>query len=263
MPLAEQPRYETPAGRPRTLLARISPWPELALYAPVLAIVIRSRWQVARGRYDGDHWVASSKTILRALEGVGMRVTIEGLEHLRGLDGPAVFVGNHMSTLETFVLPAVIHPVRPVTFVVKASLLRYPLFGPILGSRNPIAVGRRNPREDLATVFREGQERLARGVSVIVFPQTTRSTRFDPGRFNSIGAKLAARAGVPLVPLALRTDAWGNGRRIKDFGPVRPGLPVRFRFGPPIPPDRKGTEAHRACVAFLRETLAGWGVAVG
>jgi len=254
MPLAEQPRYETPPARRKSLLARLSPWPELALYAPVLAIVTRSRWQVARGRYDGDHWVASSEAVLRALEGVGVRVTIEGTEHVRGLDGPAVFVGNHMSTLETFVLPAVIHPVRPVTFVVKASLLRYPLFGPILRSRDPIAVGRQNPREDLATVFREGQERLGRGVSVIVFPQTTRST--------SIGAKLAARAGAPLVPLALRTDAWGNGRRIKDFGPVRPDIPVRFRFGPPIPPDRRGTEAHRACVDFLRETLQGWGVAV-
>ena len=37
----------------------------------------------------------------------------------RGLDGPAVIVGNHMSTLETFALPGLVVPFKPLTFVVK------------------------------------------------------------------------------------------------------------------------------------------------
>ncbi|HSH70365.1 MAG TPA: hypothetical protein VK997_10635 [Deferrisomatales bacterium] len=97
---------------------------------------------------------------------------------------------------------------------------------------------------------------------MIVFPQTTRAERFDPERFNSIGAKLAGRAGVPLIPLALRTDAWGNGRWLKDFGPVDPRRPVRFRFGAPLSPDRRGTEAHRQTVAFIQQALGEWGVEV-
>ena len=99
---------------------------------------------------------------------------------------------------------------------------------------------------------------MARGISVIVFPQTTRAERFDPEQFNSIGAKLAGRAGVPLIPLALRTDAWGNGRWLKDFGVVDPRRPVRFRFGAPLAPDRRGAAAHRQTVAFIQQALEEW-----
>lgn len=256
MALADHDVYRTPAGAGRTWFARLSPWPELAFYAPVAWIVWRASRLALRGRYDDDAWVRSSRAILRAMEGVGMQVRIEGMEHLRALGGPAVFVGNHMSTLETFVLPGIIQPVRPVTFVVKQSLLTYPVFGPIMRSRDPIAVGRSNPREDLKAVLEGGQERLARGRSIIVFPQTTRTADFDPSQFNSIGVKLAARAGVPLVPLALRSDAWGNGRRLKDFGRVDPTLPVRFRFGDPLPPE--GRETHASVVRFVEGALAEW-----
>ncbi len=260
--LFEGDAYHTPEHRRPALDARVCPWPEIPFYLRVLGIVFASRWAVARGRYDGARWAASSEDIVRALEAVGIRVHVEGRDRLRAFEGPAVIVANHMSTLETFVLPAVVQPLKPVTFVVKDSLLRYPVFGPILRARNPVAVSRRNPRQDLTTVLRDGAAFLDRGISVIVFPQTTRSAELDLGRFNSIGAKLAARAGVPLVPLALRTDAWGNGRWIKDFGRIRPWIPVRFRFGPPVDPDRRGAAAHQACVAFLRETLREWGVPV-
>jgi 1-acyl-sn-glycerol-3-phosphate acyltransferase len=125
-------------------------------------------------------------------------------------------------------------------------------------ARNPVAVGRTNPREDLKAVLEGGQERLGRGISLIVFPQTTRTPVFDLEQFNSIGAKLAARAGVPLVPLALKTDAWGNGRILKDFGRLDPSLPVHFRFGAPIAAEGKGAAAQEATVRFIREALGEW-----
>lgn len=258
MPLADLDTYQTAPHQPRSLLVRVFPWPELAFYLPVLRIVFRSSRMARRDRFGDDEWVGASLGIIRAMESVGMVLSVEGMEHFRGLTGPVVFVGNHMSTLETFVLPSIIQPVRPVTFVVKESLLTYPVFGPIMRSRNPVAVGRTNPREDLKAVLEGGQERLARGVSLIVFPQTTRTPVFDPGQFNTIGVKLAARAGVPVVPLALKTDAWGNGRRLKDFGRVDPGLPVHFRFGAPIVPEGKGTAAQESTVRFIQEALAEW-----
>jgi len=255
---ADGDTYRTAPHQPRSLLARISPWPELAFYPPVLRIVYRSSRMARHGRFGDDEWVEASRGIIRAMESVGMQLAVEGLEHLRALTGPAVFVGNHMSTLETFVLPCIVQPVRPVTFVVKESLLTYPVFGPIMRSRNPVAVGRTNPREDLKAVLEGGQERLARGTSLIVFPQTTRTPVFDPEQFNTIGAKLAARAGVPAVPVALKTDAWGNGRVLKDFGRVNPALPVHFRFGAPLAPEGKGAAAQEATVRFIRDALAEW-----
>lgn len=259
MPLADRDTYETPPGRPRSLLARLCPWPQIAFYAPVVRIVLRSSRLAVRGRYGAEEWIAASLGIIRAMEGVGMRLVVEGMSHLRSIPGAAVIVGNHMSTLETFVLPSIVQPVRPVTFVAKDSLIRYPVFGAVLRARDPIVVGRKNPRQDLAAVFDGGRERLARGISVIVFPQTTRTTRFDASQFNSIGVKLAAKANVPVIPMALKTDAWGNGKYIRDFGPVDTSLPVHFRFGPPIMPDGKGAEAQQAVVRFIQNTLEEWG----
>ena len=250
--------YHTDPTAPVSWLARLLPLTRFAFYGPAMEIVWRASRLAARGVLDDQAWLRSSNEELRVVEALGMDVQVEGLEHLRGLDGPAVIVGNHMSTLETFLLPGMVVPYRPVTFVVKDTLLRYPVFGHVMRSRDPIVVGRTNPREDFKAVLEGGEQRLARGISVIVFPQTTRAERFDPERFNSIGAKLAGRAGVPLIPLALRTDAWGNGRWLKDFGRVDPRRPVRFRFGAPLTPDRRGTTAHRQTVEFIRQALGEW-----
>ena len=164
---------------PRTpsFLSRISP--NLGFYAPMIWIVFKAGCNAMRNQYDGEAWAQSSEGIAHALESVGCRIEAAGMEHFRSLEGPCVFIGNHMSTLETFVLPSMIQPWKDVTFVVKESLLKYPFFGPVLGSREPIVVGRSNPREDLVAVLEGGEARLKQGRSVIVFPQSTRSSVFD------------------------------------------------------------------------------------
>ena len=128
---------------PRTpsFLSRISP--NLGFYAPMIWIVFKAGCNAMRNQYDGEAWAQSSEGIAHALESVGCRIEAAGMEHFRSLEGPCVFIGNHMSTLETFVLPSMIQPWKDVTFVVKESLLKYPFFGPVLGSREPIVVGRK------------------------------------------------------------------------------------------------------------------------
>ena len=87
-------------------------------------------------------------------------------------------------------------------------------------SRDPIVVGREDPRKDLEAVISKGVELLEKGVSIIIFPQSTRSPVFDPGKFNSMGIKLAQKAGLKVVPVALKTDFWGSGKLIKELGPI-------------------------------------------
>jgi 1-acyl-sn-glycerol-3-phosphate acyltransferase len=233
--------------------------PALGFYARVASIVWRASRKAARGAYDDAAWSGSSLEVLRALEAVGARIEIDGVERFADVDGPCVFVGNHMSTLETFVLPTLIRPIKPVTFIVKKELTDYPVFGHVMRSRNPVLVGRANPREDLKAVLEGGAERLRAGISIIVFPQTTRTPVFDPGQFNSIGIKLAKRAQVPVVPIALKTDAWGNGRLVKDVGRIDLAKTVHFRFGEPLRVQGAGAEEHRQVVGFIRENLLAWG----
>lgn len=248
--------YRTGAVR-RSLLGRISP--ALRLYSRLVSVVLRGSAKAKRGQYHTPEWVASSIETLRALEEIGCEVEISGVDSFKDLPGPCVFIGNHMSTLETMVLPCIISQFRDSTFVVKQSLVDYPVFKHIMRSRDPITVGRTNPRDDLKAVFEGGEERLKKGISIVIFPQTTRTAVFDPEQFNTIGIKLAKRAGVPVVPVALKTDAWGNGKYLKDYGRIDPSKKVWFAFGAPLTIAGRGDEEHQQIIAFISGKLREWG----
>jgi 1-acyl-sn-glycerol-3-phosphate acyltransferase len=247
--------YET-APRKISLFART--FPELSLYSRFLHTVFTASAKAKQGKYKDEDWCQNSMDILRALENIGVKVQITGMNHMENLDGPCVVIGNHMSLLEALVLPTILQPVRKVTFIVKQSLLDYPVFGHIMRARDPIALSRTNPRQDLKTVLEGGLERLKRGVSIIVFPQTTRMHRFDPGQFSTMGVKLALKANVPIVPLALKTNTWGNGKYLKDFGRIDPTKPVHFAFDKPVRVQGRGAEEHKAIIQFITKKLAEW-----
>lgn len=252
--------YVTP---PEAVLPVSSFFPNLSFYWRMCATLKLAADIAQRGEYTSDRWMESSISIREALEKSGVKFTIEGLQHFKNINGPCVFVGNHMSTLETFVLPAIIRQSRPVTFVVKEGLLRYPVFRHVMRSRAPIVVERKDPRADFTAVMQGGLENLERGISVIVFPQSTRHIGLGRQHFNSMGVKLARKANVPVVPLALRTDAWGmNGLfgLLKDHGPIRPEIPVHFRFGEPLAVTGNGKEEHEKVYAFIENALKEWGI---
>ena len=228
-------------------------------YVNHLAVVLQARHWALRDVYGYDRWIHSSLRILRNVERAGGILHIRGLDSLRSLKPPVVFIGNHMSTAETQLLPCMIAPFVPVTFIVKQSLVTMPLFGPIMRSRDPITVGRVNPREDMQKVLTEGQKKLESGVSIIVFPQSTRRLRFLPKQFNSLGVKLAKRAGVPVVPFALKTDFWRNGKLVKDLGPLDRTKELIFEFGDPIEIRGNGKEEHRMVMDFVMSHLKKWG----
>jgi 1-acyl-sn-glycerol-3-phosphate acyltransferase len=208
--------------------------------------------------YNDPEWCRSSYEVLLLLERMGIRFQVTGVEQLKNLEGPCVIIGNHMSIMETLVLPFIVQPVKKMTFIVKESLLTYPVFKHIMRSRNPIAVTRTNPRQDLKTVMAVGVERLRQGISIIVFPQTTRSVLFDPEQLSSIGVKLAKKAQVPIIPLALQTSAWKNGKFFKDFGGIDASIDARFAFGEPIYVKSKGAEEHQMIVDFIDKKLKEW-----
>lgn len=233
--------------------------PSFGFYSGMAAIVFRSNSLAKRGRYGDREWAESSLDIMKALEHVGVVFKVTGADHFINLAGPCVFIGNHMSALETFVLPGIVEPFKDVTFAVKQSLIDYPFFRYVMRSRDPIVVSRTNPREDLRAVLEGGTDRLNAGRSIIVFPQTTRTPVFDPAAFNTIGTKLAKKAGVPVIPVALKTDAWGNGKHFKDFGRIDPSRKVYFAFGGPLAITGNGAAEHQEIIKFISSALKTWG----
>ncbi|CAK7032758.1 MAG: hypothetical protein DELT_00429 [Desulfovibrio sp.] len=252
--------YDTP---PEAALPVSSIFPNLSFYWRMCATLNKAANQAKAGQLNSDNWIRASISIREALEKSGVKIHIEGIEHFRSINGPCVFIGNHMSTLETFVLPGVIRPLRPFTFVVKEGLLRYPIFNHVMRSREPIVVERKDPRADFTAVMQGGLERIEQGISVLVFPQSTRRLTLDRQHFNSMGVKLARKAGVPVVPVALRSDAWGMGGLfglLKDHGPIRPEIPVNLRFGPALAIHGNGKDEHEAVYSFIENALAEWGM---
>lgn len=234
-------------------------FPGLEFYLRILFGPLRRLyWLSMQHKCTDQEWSNASAWFADILEKVGCRINVEGLNNIDTGKDPRVFVANHMSTLETFILPSIIRPKKKVTFVVKKSLVTMPFFGPIMRSRDPVVVGRENPREDLSTVLTDGCNRLAEGISIIVFPQHTRSLRFEPEHFNSIGVKLARKAGVRVVPIALKTDAWGQGKRIKELGKIRTDLPIRFKIAEAMEVQGTGKKTHEEICAFIGKTLAEW-----
>ena len=244
-------------ARTVTGIARV--FPSLAFYSRMVAVYISAGQRAKKGLYSGKMWALDSYDAIQALERVGCRFIVEGMDNFKKFDGPCVFAANHMSTLETVCLPALIQPYKDATFVVKSSLYNYPIFHYILRSREAIAVARQNPREDLKVVLEKGGEALAKGRSVIVFPQSTRYAVFDPAHFNSIAIKLARKADVPVVPVALYTAAWSEGRIFSDFGFIHPEIPIRFRFGEALHVSGTGKTEHAATMQFIMDTLKEWG----
>jgi 1-acyl-sn-glycerol-3-phosphate acyltransferase len=223
-----------------------------------LSLVFRTRREVLNNVFGKKEWADSSFEIFRLIEKTGGKFHITGMENIAQSSEPVVFISNHISTLETMIFPGLIAPRRDVTFIVKESLVRHPLFGPLMRSREPIIVGRTDPRKDFETVMTEGVDLLSGGISIVVFPQSTRSDVFRPEEFNSMGVKLAKKAGVKVVPVAIKTDFWGNGKIIKEVGPLNHLKPIMIKFGEPFTVSGNGREEHQKIIDFIIENLKRW-----
>ena len=258
--IIEKNIYKTPEAKKRVFWDRLCFGTRVYFVWRCIKVALDMSNRAKNGKYNYNEYIEHSLIALNLIEDVGAKVQVEGIENLKKVkDEPVIFVGNHMSTLETQVLPAFILPIKPAIFVVKKSLLNFPIFGRIVSATKPIAVGRTNPREDFKTVMDEGLELLKKGTSIIIFQQSHRHPNFEPEHFSSLGIKLAQKAGVKIVPIALKTDFWGNAKYIRDFGPIRRHEPVHFSFGDPIAVEDINKETNNKIIEFIEKNLQNWG----
>ncbi|HQL51327.1 MAG TPA: lysophospholipid acyltransferase family protein [Kiritimatiellia bacterium] len=253
-------RYETAAASRPAAALRISPVNSFRYASTIVGIVSRCAFSHLARAFDYDAWARICMASVAFAEKLGGVVTFDGFEQRAAHDGPVVYVSNHMSTLETMVFPTTLLSFGPLAIVLKKSLTEIPLVGPAALHVGCIPVTRKNAREDLKTVLEVGSQRLAAGHSVLLFPQGTRQAVFDGKKFNTLGSKLAERAGVPVVPLAVKTDFLKTGKWIKDFGEVDPNKPIRFACGPVLPAALGARATHDQSVAFIASKLAEWGL---
>ncbi len=250
--------YKTPDKKKRFFLNKLLFGFRWDFYFRFFGIVVRYRKYAVNDAYTDEMWEKTSHLVLEQVEGCGGKVTIEGINNLREEKEPVVFVSNHMSTLETVIMPCIINPIKRITFVVKEKLTKGPIFGVVTRSREPIVVGRTNPREDLNAVLTDGVKHLKNGKSVLIFPEGTRRKEFKEENFNSLGIKLALKAGVKVIPIAIKTDFWSSSKIIRGFGPIKRKEPIFVSIGKAIELEGRGKKQHEECVRFIKEKTDSW-----
>jgi len=178
----------------------------------------------------------------------GVKVSIEGLEKIAP-DGSYVFASNHLSYMDT---PAVLANI-PVQFrfLAKSGLFQIPLLGTHLARAGHIPVPRDDARGAVKTVTTAAQVIREHGISLLIFPEGGRSHTGELAAFKEGAAYIAIRAGVPLVPIALK-----GTREVLPFGSgtVRSGR-VTMRIGEPIPTGETQLRDRARITAELRERI--------
>ena len=129
-----------------------------------------------------------------------------------------VYVANHSSYIDILALLAAVPD--DLRFVFKEELAKIPIFGYALRVGPNIIINRADPREAMGSIEHAAEQiRTGRG-SVVIFPEGTRTVDGTLGEFKRGGFLLATRAGVPIVPVAIK----GTQRLLpKDEWRVRQG----------------------------------------
>ncbi|HVB26897.1 MAG TPA: lysophospholipid acyltransferase family protein [Mycobacteriales bacterium] len=196
---------------------------------------------------------------------------VTGLDVLDGLRPPVIFVANHASHLDTaLLLCALPADWRRRTAVAAAADYFFDVWWRAVGSAlvfNTFPLERRGAAgagtgagagagaaigAGTGTGATAAARLLARGWNVVVFPEGTRSADGWTGRVRPGAAYLAAGAGVPIVPVAIRGSYAAMPRGRSWPVPGRP--PVHLRFGPPLHP--AGGESPRELGGRMRTALA-------
>jgi 1-acyl-sn-glycerol-3-phosphate acyltransferase len=170
--------------------------PTIAVYTIVLGIASITSSLFDRRGYFGHACARAWSWLILATTGV--EVTVQGLERLvRGTT--YVFVANHQSIYD---IPCLFwHIPFQLRIIAKESLGRFPMLGPHLKRTGHMLVDRRRP--DRSGIFGWASRLTANGLSLIIFPEGTRSRDGMLGKFKGGSIMLAMQAGLPLVPISV------------------------------------------------------------
>lgn len=156
-----------------------------------------------RGRNDptnrlAGHWLRNFGKVTSALSPL-WHFTVEGTPPEDIRTRAYVVVSNHESNVDPFLLSWLPWDMR---WVSKEELFSLPLLGILMRLGGDIAL-KRGERDSVRDMMAECRQTLERGVSVMIFPEGTRSKDGSLGQFKDGAFRLAIEAGAPILPVAL------------------------------------------------------------
>lgn len=177
---------------------------ELLIIAPIVIVTtfltavttIIGSW-LGNNKFWGFYPAKIWSRIVCAISLIGIKV--EGRENLE--KGKSyVFVANHQGAFDIFLIYGYLN--QPFKWVMKSSLRNIPLVGKACDSAGHIFISRSNPKS-IQKSMEEAKRRLNGGVSVVIFPEGSRSEDGKLGRFKRGAFQVAVDLNIPIVPLTI------------------------------------------------------------
>jgi 1-acyl-sn-glycerol-3-phosphate acyltransferase len=183
-----------------------------------------------------------------SLFAAGIQIRIVGLERLRQ-DATYVFMPNHASFLDILLLLAYLpHNFR---FIIKKEFFSVPLFGWALRKSGNILMDRKNPWRGLRSLLRSANL-LKNGISIVAFPEGTRSATGEIQDFKTALFILPIRSRTPVVPVLIE----GTFAALKRGSILLRPLPLKMTFYDPIPPHSFGVRDRKSYAEKVRQALS-------
>jgi 1-acyl-sn-glycerol-3-phosphate acyltransferase len=174
------------------------------------------RWRIIAGWPQFAFWL--SRHLLR------IDYEVHGREHIPAT--PCVVLSKHQSAWETIAYTTIF---PPHVYVLKRELLWLPFLGWGLALMSPIAIDRSNRKAAMQRVIQLGGERLAQGLSIMVYPEGTRIAVGRRGVYKLGGAVIAVQNRALALPVAHNAGlVWPRNSFVKQPGKVT------VVIGPPI-----------------------------
>nr|HQV34349.1 lysophospholipid acyltransferase family protein [Calditrichia bacterium] len=131
----------------------------------------------------------------------GVKVILQGVENIAGR-GPFIVVGNHQSHVD---IPAVMgHLPLKMTVIAKKELFRIPFFGQAMRAFGILSIDRSNRRKSIETLNQAAAILKEQELSVLAFPEGTRSENGEISPFKKGPFMLAINSGIPILPVSIK-----------------------------------------------------------
>lgn len=224
------------------------------VYAIILILISVFKLPKAKKLFDNHTSMAAQEQIFatpkiiarKIIEQTGTAVHVTGQEKLP--DGAVLFVANHQGLFDILALLG--YAGKPIGFIAKKEIQKLPIVRTWMQLLHCVFIDRENRREAVKTID-QGIANLKNGHSMVIFPEGTRSRGSNLNTFKSGSLRLATKANVPIVPVAID----GTYPMFEEGNGWVKGSTIFLSVEEPIYPDAYQNKNHKELASMLQGTI--------
>ena len=155
-------------------------------------------------------WARVSSDALKVL--INLKFEVRGTENIA--HGPAIYAAKHQSAWDTFAYFLIL---KNPSYVLKKELLLIPFWGWCARRYRAVIVDREGGGAALKKMVLDVKDRIARDMSVVIFPEGTRTLPGASGRYHPGVAAIYNSVDVPVIPVAVNSGLFWGRRSFKKL----------------------------------------------